>query len=95
MATIKEGTILAFSGGSYSDKWTTGPFDVLRDFDQAEVVAAYAASYAGKRDEWGEEVEGDQAGFISFLTLGGYIRDVARSYNWYTGDDYDFDPVIA
>lgn len=95
MAKIVEGTILAFSGGSYSDKWTTGPFDVLRDFDQAEVVAAYQASYAGQRDQWDEEVEGDQNGFVAFLTLGGYIRDVARSYNWYTGDIFDFDPEVA
>lgn len=94
MAKIEAGTILSFSGGSYSDKWTNGPFEVLRDFDQSEVVSAYAASYAGQRDNWDEAIEGDEHGLIAFLTINGYIRDVPMSYNWYTGN-YDFDPVIA
>lgn len=41
MATIKKGAVLSFSGGEYSDKWTSGPFTVLRDFDQERTVVTF------------------------------------------------------
>lgn len=51
MAQIVAGTMLAFSGDQYSDKWTTGPFEVLKGFDQADVVAQYLESIAGLKDK--------------------------------------------
>jgi hypothetical protein len=90
MAKIAKGTKLSFSGGEYSDKWDYGPFEVMVDFDQAEVCAVYIAQHA-PRDEWDKP---DEHGFVAWLTLNGYIRDVPNSYNWYLGG-YDFEPVIA
>jgi hypothetical protein len=90
MATIAKGTLLSFCGGSYSDKWDYGPFEVLKDFDQKEVADAYVAQYVG-RHEWDRP---DEHGFVSWMTASGYIEDVPNSYSWYVGD-YEFAPVIA
>ncbi|MBB5700646.1 hypothetical protein FHS76_000489 [Ochrobactrum daejeonense] len=91
MAIIKAGTILAFCGGEWSDKWTTRPFTVLKDFDQQVVVDAYRAGFVPK-DEWDEL---DEHGFAGWLTRSGYIEDVPNSYNWYVGAYGEFDPQIA
>lgn len=91
MATIEKGTILAFCGGEWSDKWTTGPFNVLRDFDQKEVVDAFRAQF--KPDYEGDEAS--ESEFIAWLTLNGYIADVPKSYRWYVGAYGEFAPVIA
>lgn len=90
MATIEAGTILAFCGGEYSDKWTTGPFEVINTFDQKEVVDKYRAQFKPENDY----DTPDESGFIAWLTLSNYIRDIPESYRWYIGG-YDFDPVIA
>lgn len=90
MATIKAGTVLSFSGGEWSDKWTSGPFNVLRDFDQAEVVKAYREGFVAE-DEWHKP---DEHGFSAFLAGAGYIEDVQHSYNWYVGAYGDFEPHI-
>lgn len=90
MAIIEAGTILAFCGGEYSDKWTTGPFEVINTFDQKEVADAFRAQFKPE-DEWDEP---DENGFIAWLTLGNYICDVPQSYRWYVGS-YGFNPVIA
>ena len=90
MAVIKEGTLLSFSGGEWSDKWTNGPFEVLIDFDQQEVVNSFLAGFEPD-DEWDNP---DENGFVAWLAASGYIRDVGHSFVWYMGG-YDFDPVIS
>ncbi|MEZ2132528.1 MULTISPECIES: hypothetical protein [unclassified Sinorhizobium] len=87
---IKEGTILAFSSGSYSDKWTSGPFNVLKEIDQKDVVDAFKAQFVPEY-EWDDPSESE---FITWLSANGYIKDVAQFYNWYTGN-YGFNPIIA
>ncbi|WP_028753697.1 hypothetical protein [Rhizobium leucaenae] len=91
MAKIEAGTILAFAGGEWSDNWTTGPFNVLRDFDQQEVVDAFRAQFKPK-DEWDEP---DETAFIAWLTVNGYIEDAPKSYRWYVGAYGEFTPVIV
>ncbi|RWX22160.1 hypothetical protein EHH54_39395 [Rhizobium leguminosarum] len=90
MAKIVEGTMLSFSGGEWSDKWTNGPFEVIKEFDQQETVDAFRAQFQPE-DEWDKP---DESEFAAWLTLNNFIRDVPRSYNWYMGG-YDFEPVIA
>lgn len=91
MATIKAGTMLSFSGGEYSDRWTNGPFSVLRDFDQAAVIEEYKSAFV-KRNEWDAP---DEYGFGDFLIRAGYIEDVPESYCWYVGAYGEFSPVIS
>lgn len=91
MATIKAGTMLSFSGGEWSDKWTSGPFNVLRDFDQEETADAYQEGFV-KVDKWDKP---DEDRFIAWLCDNGYIEDVAESYCWYVGAYGEFTPVIA
>lgn len=90
MAKIEAGTMLSFSGGEYSDKWTYGPFEVLVDLDQKDVSETYVAQYVPQHS-WDKP---DEHGFVAWLTLNNYIRDVPKSYNWYVGN-YDFEPVVA
>ena len=94
MAQIVAGTMLAFSGGQWSDKWTTGPFEVLRDFDQADVVSQYLESIKGRKDAFGEDEEADEHGFTAWLTRNGYIVDVDKAFRWYLGN-MDFEPLIS
>lgn len=91
MAKIEAGTVLAFCGGEYSDKWTTGPFNVLRDFDQREAVDAFRAQFKPEH-QWDEPSE-DR--FIAWLTANGYIVDAPKSFSWYVGSYGDFTPVIS
>jgi hypothetical protein len=91
MAIIEAGTILALCGGEYSDKWTTGPFEVVKDFDQKEVVDAYREQFSPKN----EYDEPDETGFIAWMMASNYIRDVPLSYSWYVGSYGDFSPVVA
>lgn len=88
---IKKGTILSFSGGEWSDKWTSGPFEVLRDFDQKEVSDLYVNGFV-KADEWDEP---DEHRFHEFLRSSGYIVDVPNAFNWYIGAYGEFEPSIA
>lgn len=94
MAFITAGTMLSFSGGEWSDKWTVGPFEVLKDFDQADVVKAYLASIDGLKDGYGNDEEPSEDGFTAWLTLNGYIIDVEKDFRWYVGN-HDFDPRIS
>jgi hypothetical protein len=94
MARIEAGTMLSFSGGEWSDKWTVGPFEVLMDFDQAEVVERYLSSIDGQKDGFGYDEEPTEDGFTAWLTLNGYIVDVKKDFRWYVGN-HDFEPYIS
>lgn len=88
---IEKGTMLSFSGGEWSDKWTCGPFEVLRDFDQKEVAELYVSGFV-KVDEWDEP---DESRFSEFLVRNEYIADVPKAFNWYIGAYGEFTPSIA
>jgi hypothetical protein len=94
MARIEAGTMLAFSGGEWSDKWTVGPFEVLRDFEQADVVERYLSSIDGQKDKFGHDDEPSEDGFTAWLTLNGYIVDVAKAFCWYLGGN-GFKPNVS
>ncbi|MBZ9888141.1 hypothetical protein LB559_09335 [Mesorhizobium sp. BR1-1-3] len=91
MAKIAKGTILSFCGGEWSDRWTSGPYNVLQDFDQKEVVDRCRSEFV-KAYEWHEPSED---GFAAWLELNLYIEDVPESYSWYVGSYGDFTPTIA
>jgi hypothetical protein len=79
---IKAGTVLTLETGEYSDYSFTGPFQVLKEFDQAEVVLAYSATWKPK-EEWEDTPDCD--GFIGWLASSGYIRDLDNVMSWHVG----------
>lgn len=88
---IGKRTMLSFSGGEWSDKWTYGPFEVLRDFDQKEVAELYVSGFE-KVDEWDRP---DESRFWEFLVRNEYIADVDKAFNWYIGAYGEFEPSIV
>jgi hypothetical protein len=94
MARIESGTMLSFSGGEWSDKWTYGPFEVLKDFEQSDVVGQYLSSIDGQKDGFGHDEEPSDQGFTAWLTLNGYIVDVKKDFRWYLGNNH-FEPYIS
>jgi hypothetical protein len=89
---VKAGTILVMTHGEYSDYSYTGPFRVVKDFDQAEIAETFRNAWAAvPREAW--EKRPSEHEFIGWLSTEGFVEDVANSWEWYIGS-YGFDPVI-
>lgn len=89
---IKAGTILTLTYGEYSDRDFTGPFTVLRDFDQAEVVEAFIVASGTDPDHFMKNA------FIAWLATEGYVEDVPNTWDWFIGSyggrpDIDKEPA--
>lgn len=89
---IKAGTQLTLSHGVCSSYSFTGPFTVLRDFDQAEAAEAFVKSWRG-----GDELFGSEAprisSFITWLLLKKYITNTPGALEWFLGGT-GFDPAL-
>jgi hypothetical protein len=91
MSVIKQGTILTFEHGEYSDRGWDGPFTVLKDVDQAEVRDVFLGEWrATPHEDWERASEYD---FIGWLSRTGYIEDVPNQRSWFIGS-YGFEPDI-
>lgn len=86
---IRAGTVLVFDHGEYSDYSFTGPFRVLKDFDQAEVSEQFREQWKAP-NEWRNNP--DESEFISWMNLTGYVEDLP-SHQWHIGS-YGFSPSI-
>lgn len=87
---IETGAVLVIETGEYSDYSFTGPFRVLKAFDQAEIVEAYAAETP--KQEWSDKP--DLEPFIPWLVKHGYIEDVPGVVSWHVGGYGRFEPEI-
>jgi hypothetical protein len=88
---IKAGTILVITHGEYSDYGYSGPFHVLKDFDQAEIAEEFRNAWkALPHDKWDRASESD---FMNWANREGYIEDVANGWSWHVGG-YGFEPDI-
>ena len=81
--TLKEGEMLVFEYGEYSDFSYAGPFVVKKDYDSKEAVERYRQKVETKH----HTIDG----FISFLESEGYVAPAERAHTWYLGG-YDFEP---
>lgn len=90
---ITAGTLLTLETGEYSDFTYHGPFRVVRDFDQQEVINAFLAAWPTERtrcnseEGWPRYDEDDApppSAFAPFLTRLGYIEDLP-SVSWHVG----------
>ena len=88
---IAAGTILVLETGEYSDYTFSGPFRVLRDFDQTEVVAAHVAQWIAPND-W--EKAPDTDSFMGWLSSERYIEPIDGVVSWYIGSYGRLEPVI-
>jgi hypothetical protein len=79
MATIRAGTLLMLVYGKYGDNGWLGPFRVVKDIDQVQVLAQvrsrHTPSYSGRSD---------QSDLAAFLTSEGYMEPV-DCREWYVG----------
>jgi hypothetical protein len=89
---IEPGTLLVIETGGLSDYMFTGPFRVLKGFDQAEIAAAFRAQWTPDPDTRWRTVPapGD---FIPYLVREGYIEDVP-CLSWHVGFHVRFEPDI-
>lgn len=102
---ILAGQTITFETGEYSDFTYVGPFTVLKDFDQKEVVDAYlefdkpteeVVTYVdrlGVERLYTKKIVPDDDRFIAWLTKEGYIQDIENNVQWYLGS-YGFKPEI-
>lgn len=85
---LKPGDLLLIDGGEYSDKYTIGPFRVLKPMTRAEVAAQYVADF--KPDPDAPDGKPDESGFLPWLVSKGYVEDV-ESVSWYVGSYGQFE----
>ncbi len=89
---IKKGTVLILTHGEYSDYSYTGPFRVLKSFDQAEIAETFRDAWRAKpHDEW--DTRPSEHEFIGWLHQEAYIEDMPKSWDWHIGS-YGFEPDI-
>lgn len=86
---IKAGSILTLETGEYSDFTYHGPFKVLKDINQRQVVELFRAQWKPTLDP-GEELGAwdnhpDPYEFMWWLTKEGYIEDIASHHSWHIG----------
>ena len=91
---ITEGATLVFETGEYSDYSFTGPFRVLRAFDQAEIVEAYKAAWRAEHPTPGVWDEADSPGLVAWMVKGGYVEDVPNVVSWHIGSYGRLEPEI-
>lgn len=84
--TIKEGEVIVFEHGEYSDFGYSGPFRALKDFDTATVIGIYRVSVDQPDNPYIS-----QYGFVEFLLKEKFIEDVPNVHTWYIGG-YGFKP---
>lgn len=88
---IKAGTVLVFDHGEYSDYSFSGPFRVLKDFDQADVAEKFRDDWRSQpREEWNDTPS--ETDFIAWMNKNGYVEDMP-SHQWHIGA-YGFNPQI-
>lgn len=87
---IKKGTVLCLETGEYSDYVVHGPFRVLRDFDQGQVVAQFKAQWTPPH-EWRDEPDPDE--FMGWLVSERYIEDIDPVLRWHLGSYGSMDEV--
>ena len=72
--------------GEYSDYAFSGPFRVVADFDQAEVIAAFKEEWAPGPNSYKEPGDDpDPSDFVPWMTKRGLIEDVANVVSWHIG----------
>lgn len=69
--------------GEYSDKWTDGPFKVLKDFTEFDVLKSYKRDFVPGEEYW--EQEPSMEDFIVYLNKKGYIEDLENHNSWFLG----------
>ncbi len=79
---LKAGMMLVLETGEYSDFSVTGPFRVMRDFDQAQIVETFKAKWKPKYDF---KKTPDTDDFMGWLSRGGYIQDIDGVVSWHIG----------
>lgn len=90
---IKAGTILVMETGEYSDYTFTGPFRVLRDFDQGGAAEQHKAQWMPEPDGWRDEPDTDS--FIGWLNREGFIEEIDGVVSWHIGSYGRLEPSIA
>lgn len=78
-AILKPGDVLSIETGEYSDKWTAGPFNVLKEMEYDNLLQAYKDDQTD--DDWLTCSD-----FITWLMKNGYIEDTPNSHSWYVED---------
>lgn len=103
---IKQGQTVTFETGEYSDFTYIGPFKVLKDFDQQEVVNKFKEEnppVETEYGEWGKKYYGrdtymkpmaTEDNFVPWLVRNGYVEDQEDNFQWYIGAYGSFDPQI-
>lgn len=80
---LKAGMTLVLENGEYNNYSFTGPFRVMRDFDQAQIVETFKAQWEPTND-W-EDEEPDADDFQGWLSREGYIEGIEGLVSWHTG----------
>jgi hypothetical protein len=80
---ISAGTILVLQWGEYSDHVSAEPLRVMRDFDQAEVVAAHSKQWT-PADGLGIP-QPDPDSFMRWLRSEGYVEPIEGVVSWHVG----------
>lgn len=85
---LEPGDLLMIDGGEYSDRYTIGPFRVLKPMNRSAVAEQYVADF--KADPELPNDTPDPQGFVPWLAAKGYIEDVP-SASWYVGSYGQFE----
>lgn len=89
---IVVGTTLVFETGEYSDYSFTGPFRVLREFDQAEICETFKDAWREQEyDEWDKP---DGPDLIAWMAKEGYVEDIPNVVSWHVGSYGELDAEI-
>lgn len=90
---IAAGTILVIETGEYSSYTFHGPFRVVRDFDQAEAVAAHRAQHRPTEDDVYDHPTPET--FLGWLNKEGMIEPIDGVVSWHVGSYGELDPEIG
>lgn len=78
---VKKDTLLVLETGEYSDYTFHGPFRVIKDYDEAEVIEGYKKGFI-------PEYEGDDSpdphGFGGWMIAQGYL-ELLEHLSWHVG----------
>lgn len=81
---IKRGATIVFETGEYSSYSFTGPFVVIKAFDQAEVIQAFRSEWVKPADDDWSDGPGPGE-FVPWLAKQGYVEDVPNVHSWHIG----------
>lgn len=87
---LKKGTLLIIETGEYNDRTWFGPFRMLKDAMKETLAKQYKAQWKPDKDGWPDKPDPD--GFISWLTVAGFIEDVSDVHSWHVGSYGRFEP---